>query len=292
MIWGSTYLLVAFAVEEIPPFKMVSVRFLLAAAILFVIAYLSKAERKITKQQLKNSAIAGFLFLACGNGGVSWALQYVDTGLTALLIAAQPLVLVLMMWVVNKKPLPFYTFLGVFLGIIGMSLLVAQDGITHSSNQIWGLIVIFCCLVSWGAGSIFVGKADLPKSFMYNTAIQMLVGGLCLSIFSVIQQESATDWFSLSHKTIWSLAGLVLLGSVVAFTAFNFLLAHVSPEKVSTSTYVNPIIALFLGWMFRDEIINHQSMVAAIVLLTGVYFMTTKKSGLPNRFRKIFTRRV
>lgn len=132
-------------------------------------------------------------------------------------------------------------------------------------------------MLSWAYASIFVGKADLPKNSFVNTGYQMLTGGIMLGIISLVLNESwslPTTW----HPEVqWAMIGLIVFGSIIAFTSFNYLLKEVSPEKVATSTYVNPIIALILGWWVLNEHISLQSIIAAVVLLTGVYFINTKR---------------
>lgn len=268
---------VAFVVDVIPPFLATAMRFLGAAMIVFLILFLFKLPKKVTKKQFLNSVIGGTLFLGLGNGGVSWALQYVDSGYTALLIAAQPLILLIMMWIYNRKPLPLASWIGVLLGIMGIFLLVSQNELISREGQWVGMVVIFGCLLSWGIGSIFVSQADLPKPFL-NSAIQMLTGGIITGIFSLVLEGTSFDFYSVDSNTWLSLIFLMVFGSVIAFTAFNYLLtSDVSPEKVSTSTYVNPIIALILGWHFREELITTQSVIAAVILLSGVYFINTNK---------------
>lgn len=287
VIWGSTYLLNKIAVTELPPLMLASIRFITAGTIIFIIAKLMGLSLKITKKQLINATIAGFLFLTFGNGIVVWALKYVDSGFAALEISAQPLVVLILMRLFQGKKIKAMSVLGVILGIIGISLLVSQNQVVSKEGSVLGMIMIFACMVSWAAGSLFVGKADLPSNFFINTGYQMLTGGFLLLIASVIFGESwslPTTW---SEKVQWSMLILILFGSIVAFTSFNYLLRLVSPEKVATSTYVNPIIALLLGWYFLNEQITTQSIVAAIVLLTGVYFINTKRQLMIfNRFSK------
>jgi len=141
-------------------------------------------------------------------------------------------------------------------------------------------------MCSWAYASIFVGKVDLPKNYFVNTGYQMLIGGFMLLIVSLLLGEtwiSPTEW---NTQVLWSVIMLIVFGSIVAFTAFNYLLQKVSPEKVATNSYVNPIIALALGWYFLDEVITTQSVIAAVILLTGVYFINSKKKiVLLSRFR-------
>ncbi len=287
VIWGSTYLLNKIAVSELAPFMLASIRFITAGVLIFIIAKLMGKSLAITKRQLINTAIAGFLFLAFGNGIVVWALKYVDSGFAALEISAQPLVVLILMRVFQGKKIEMMSVLGVILGIIGIYLLVSQNEVVSKEGSILGMVMIFVCMVSWAAGSLFVGKADLPTNYFVNTGYQMLAGGLMLLVGSLLFGEPWSLPNVWSEKVQLSMVLLVVFGSIVAFTSFNFLLKRVSPEKVATSTYVNPIIALILGWYFLNEVITTQSVIAAIVLLTGVYFINTKKKLIIfSRFHK------
>jgi len=281
VVWGSTYLFNKIAVGELPPFMLASVRFVIAGALIFVIAKILGISLKITKRQLINATIAGFLFLTFGNGIIVWALKYVDSGFAALEISAQPLVILLLMRIHQGKKIQLMSFIGVVLGFIGIYLLVSQKQVISQENSIIGMLMIFACMLSWAYGSLFVGKADLPSNYFINTGYQMFTGGIMLFIVSLLFGESWTLPTAWSSEVQLSMLLLILLGSIVAFTSFNYLLKIVSPEKVATSTYVNPIVALFLGWYFLDEQITLQSIIAAVVLLTGVYFINTKRNIKP-----------
>ena len=280
VIWGSTYLLNKIAVTELPPFKLASIRFLTAGLTIFIIAKLMGISIGITLNQFKNTLIAGFLFLTLGNGGVVWALKYVDSGFAALEISAQPLVVLIMMRILQGKKVKPMSLVGVVLGFIGIYLLVSQKQIISQEGSIVGIIVIFVCMLSWAYGSLFIGKADLPKNYFVNTGYQMVMGGIMLAIASLAFDENWTSPLEWSSKVQWSMLILIFFGSIVAFTSFNYLLKAVSPEKVATSTYVNPIIALFLGWYILNERISTQSIIAAIILLTGVYFINTNRKSI------------
>ena len=287
VIWGSTYLLNKIAVAEIPPFTLASIRFTTAGLLIFLIAKISGISLKISKKQLLNTAIAGFLFLTFGNGVVVWALKYVDSGFAALEISAQPLVVLLLMRIIQGKKIQAMSVIGVVLGVIGIYLLVSQKQLIAQEGSVAGMIMIFACMISWGYGSLFVAKADLPSNFFINTGYQMVTGGIMLFIASLIFGETRTIPTLWSQPVQISMVLLIIFGSIVAFTSFNFLLRSVSPEKVATSTYVNPIIALVLGWYLLNEQITQQSIIAAVVLLTGVYFINTKKKlTIYSRFRK------
>jgi len=276
VIWGSTYLLNKIAVTELPPFKLASIRFMSAGLLIFIIAKLMGITLAITRKQLVNTIIAGFLFLTFGNGVVVWALKYVDSGFAALEISAQPLVVLLLMRILEGKKIQTMSVIGVILGIIGIYLLVSQKEINSQEGTIAGIIMIFACMLSWGYGSLFVAKADLPSNFFVNTGYQMLTGGIMLLMASLLFGETWSSPTAWSERVQFSMIILIIF-SIVAFTSFNYLLKSVSPEKVATSTYVNPIIALILGWYFLQEQITTQSIFAAAILLTGVYFINTKK---------------
>lgn len=285
VIWGSTYLLNKIAVSELPPFMLAGIRFTIAGVLIFVIAKIMKINLSITKRQFRNCSFVGFLFLTFGNGVVVWALKYVDSGFAALEISAQPLVILFMMLLLQGKKIESMSVIGVILGVIGIYLLVSQKELIGNEMTLIGVFMIFLCMISWAYGSLFVAKADLPKNYFVNTGYQMLTGGVMLVIVSFVLGEKWIAPSLWSEAVLLSMFLLVVFGSIVAFTSFNYLLKVVSPEKVATSTYVNPVIAMMLGWYFLDEQITTQSIVAAGILLTGVYFInTTKKLSYYLRF--------
>ena len=265
-------------VAELPPFLLAGIRFITASLIIFLFTIVTGRFKICTRKQLLNSAFAGFLFLTIGNGCAVWALQYIDSGFEALLISAQPLILIFMLYFLEKKPILPKSIIGVILGLIGVYLLVNQSSIGLSGNKILGIGAVFIALICWGYGSIFVSKADLPSGSFVNTGYQMFFGGFLMIVISLVTQEPMSTVFDMSRNAIYAMAYLVIFGSIIAFTSFNYLLLSVSPEKVATSTYVNPIVAMILGWWFLDEIVTKQSIVAAAILLTGVYFINSNKS--------------
>ncbi|MFQ3296305.1 MAG: drug/metabolite transporter (DMT)-like permease [Polaribacter sp.] len=277
IIWGSTYLFNKIAVTELPPFFLASIRFIIAGLLIMTIAKFLKFKIAITKKQFLNSLIAGFLFLVYGNGVFVWALKYVDSGFAALLASTQPLFVLLLMRLIDRKPMQKKSVIGVFFGLIGMYLLVSQQEITTSEGSILGVFMIFTCVLSWSYGSVFVSKADLPKNFFVSTGYQMLTAGTILFIGSLIFKETWVSPLNWSTEVQLSMLFLIFFGGIVAFTSFNYLLKMVSTEKVATSAYVNPIIAMLLGWYVLDESLSTQSIIASAVLLTGVYFINSRK---------------
>ncbi|WP_299317115.1 EamA family transporter [uncultured Maribacter sp.] len=277
-IWGSTYLWNKIAVTELPAFMLAGIRFVIAGSLIFIISKILGFSLKITKEQFKNTILAGFLFLTFGNGVVVWALKFVDSSFAALEVSAQPLVVLIMMRLFQGKKIQPMSIVGVVLGVMGIFLLVGQKDIIAQDRAILGMVLIFFCMLSWSYGSLFVGRADLPKNFFVNTGYQMFTSGISLLIISAIFSEQWSSPNTWSTPVLWSMSLLIIFGSIVTFTAFNYLLRIVSPEKVATSTYVNPIIAMILGWYFLNEDITAQSAIASVVLLTGVYFINSKKS--------------
>ena len=276
-IWGSTYLWNKIAVSELPAFMLASIRFLSAGSLIFIISKIMGFSLKISKKQLLNTIIAGFLFLTFGNGVMVWSLKFVDSGFAALEVSAQPLVVLLMMRIFQGRKIQPMSLVGVVLGITGIFLLVGQKQIVSQEGAALGMGLIFVCMLSWSYGSLFVGKADLPSNFFVNTGYQMLTAGISLCITSHLLGEEWTSPVNWSVPVVWSMLLLIILGSIVTFTAFNYLLRIVSPEKVATSSYVNPIVAMMLGAYFLNEEITLQSAIASAILLTGVYFINTKK---------------
>jgi drug/metabolite transporter (DMT)-like permease len=277
VIWGSTYLFNKIAVTELPPFFLASIRFFIAGILMILLAIISKQNLSISKKQLSNSVIASFFFLIYGNGVFVWALRYVDSGFGALVASTQPLFVLFLLRLIDRKPLQKKSIIGVFLGMIGMYILVSQQELTTSEGSLLGIFMMLTCVLSWSYGSVFVSKADLPKSFMVTTGYQMLTAGFVLSIISLSINEEWTSPLTWSTDVQFSMFLLIFFGGVIAFSAFNYLLKVVSPEKVSTSAYVNPVIALFMGWYFLDEVFTTQSIIASVILLTGVYFITSRK---------------
>ena len=277
VIWGSTYVFNKIAVTELPPFFLASMRFIAAGLLIMLISKILNFQLAITKKQFLNSLIAGFLFLVYGNGVFVWALKYVDSGFAALLASTQPLFVLLLMRLIDRKPMQKKSIIGVLLGLVGMYLLVSQQEITSSEGTVLGVFMIFTCVFSWSYGSVFVSKADLPKNFFVSTGYQMLIAGFMLLIGSIIFKETWVSPLTWSTEVQLSMLFLVSFGGIAVFTAFNYLLKNVSTEKVATSAYVNPIIAMLLGWYVLDERLSLQSIIASVVLLTGVYFINSRK---------------
>lgn len=275
-IWGSTYLATAWAFKSFPPFFMTGIRLLTAGLLLFLFSY--QGVKKATIKQIRNAAFFGMLILAIGSGGSMWSILYLDTGMASLIVGCEPLVLVVLSWLLVGQRASFQKMFGVGLGMIGMYILVSQDTITTSQDAYKGILAVSIAVLGWTIGAIYMKEADLPASKIANTSVQMLAGGVILLLVSLLLQEDiASIAGRFTWKAFFSLLYLMFFGSIIAYTAFNYLLLKEDPRKVSTATYVNPIIALLLGWYFNNEVITIQSLSAAAILILGVVFIIRDK---------------
>ncbi len=272
-VWGSTYLANYFAIASIPPFLMSGSRFMTAGLLLYAYGRL-RGNQTPNWEEIKTGLISGFLLLSVGTGSIVWSEQFIDTGLVALLVSFQPLVIVMMMWIWKKRRPGIKVILGLILGIIGMTLLIGQDQILSSEHSAVGLMAVFIALISWSIGVILLNGWPRPASANIHVGVQMIGAGFWLFCISWITGDFRTfTWQDLTTKAFFSWLYLVIFGSLIAFSAFNFLLKRIAPDKVATSNYVNPVVALLLGTLFNGETITGQSILAAFILVSGVFFI-------------------
>jgi len=279
-IWGSTYLAIRIAIETIPPFLMAGVRFLIAGAALYLWTRLRGAPSP-TRPNWKAATVVGGLLLLGGNGGVVWAEQTVPSGLTAVLITTVPLWMALLEWKRYDRTRPALPIVfGLILGFTGVVLLVGPQELAGSSaiNRVGATVLILASL-SWAIGSLYSRKAPLPSSPLQSTAMEMLAGGLLLSAAGLVSQE----WVGFqpseaSLRSIVAFAYLTVFGSLIGFTSYIFLLKATTAAKVSTYAYVNPIIAIILGWAIAQEELTLRTMVAAAIIVAAVVVITTYRA--------------
>lgn len=280
VIWGSTYLAIRFAIETIPPFMMAGARYLTAGAILYIWARAQGAPRP-PLLHWRSAAIIGAFLLLVGNGGVVWAEQRIDSGLAALLISTEPLWIVLLVWMRSRRQRPHPRVIaGLVLGFIGLVMLVRPSG--SATIDLLAAVVVILASVSWAWGSLYGQRAPLPASPLATTGMQMLAGGAFLTIASLTTGEPARFVLSEVSMRSWlSLGYLIVFGAIVAFTAYVWLLRVAPPVLVSTYAYVNPVVAVFLGWALAGEPLTSATLWAAAVILTGVALISSAqgKSG-------------
>ena len=293
VIWGSTYLAIRFAVGTIPPFLMAGSRFLISGAILYAWARWRGGEAP-TRVVWRAAAITGLLMLFGGNGGVVWAEQRVPSGITALLVSVVPLWMVLMEWLRPGGRRPHSAvFVGLLLGVVGVVLLVGPGAfVGHGDVDTVGMIVLVFAPIFWAAGSIYSKHAARPSSAIMSTALQMLSGGAIFLVAAAFTGELTR--FDMHAVTIPSAIGffyLVTFGSLIGFTGYVYLLRNTTPAKASTYAYVNPIVAVLLGWAIADEPISWRTLLAAAVILAGVAIITVKGSAVRQTATKAPARR-
>ena len=276
VIWGSTYLAIRFAIETIPPFLMAGTRYLTAGTLLYGWSRLRGAPRP-TLIQWRSALILGAFLLLVGNGAVVWAEQHVDSGLAALLISTEPLWIVILVWLRTGRKRPDWRVVaGLVLGFVGLMLLVRPG--SGSVNALGALALVMASL-SWAWGSIYGQRAPLPSSPLTTTGIQMLSGGFLLLLTSTLTgEQSRFALAGVSAKSLLALGYLIVFGAIVAFTAYVWLLRVAPPVLVSTYAYVNPVVAVLLGWVFAGEPLTGRTLVAAAVILTGVAMISLAQS--------------
>ncbi len=281
VVWGSTYLAILFAIETLPPFLMAGTRFLVSGAALYAWTRARGAPRP-TRPNWRAAAVVGAFLLVGGNGGVAWAEQRVPSGLAALLIATVPLWMVLLEWWRSGGVRPGWrTWAGIATGFLGLGILVgpaellgggAADGV--------GAAVLVAAAALWAVGSVYSKRAALPESPLQATGMEMLAGGALLVLLgSLVGEWGRVDPGAVSARSLLALAYLVVFGSGLGFTAYVWLLKHVEVAKVSTYAYVNPVVAVFLGWLLAGEVVTARTLVAAAVIVVAVAFITGAKRG-------------
>jgi drug/metabolite transporter (DMT)-like permease len=285
LIWGSTYIAIKYAIETLPPFLMAGTRFLVAGATLYAIARFSGDYEKPIWEHWRTSLIVGTLLLLGGNGGVVWAQHYIPSGLAALLVAVEPLWIVLLNWLYLKSERPnLKVVLGLVLGFIGLWLLIGNSVTTNGDangwKQILGALMVVGAAFSWASGSLYGLKAPSPKSPVLASGMQMLSGGAVLFLLgSATGEWSSFNPDTVSLNSILALSYLIVFGSIVAFTAYSWLLKNAAPAIVSTYAYVNPVVAVLLGWALANEALSAQMLVGAAVIIASVALITSNQTS-------------
>jgi len=276
LIWGSTYLAIRFAIETLPPFLMAGVRFLIAGTIIFAWARLRGAERP-EAAHWKAAAVTGTLLLMGGNGAVVWAEQHVPSGVAALVIAVTPCWMVLLDWLRPRGTAPTAPIVaGLVLGLAGIALLVGPESFMGGERiDPLGTAVLVLGSLSWASGSIYSRHSPAPRTPLLATGIQMLCGGSVLVVAGMLTGEMArVELSSVSLRSVLALAYLIVMGAIVGYSAYIWLLRASTPARVSTYAYVNPVVAVLLGWLLADEALTGRMGVAAGVIVAGVALIT------------------
>lgn len=277
IVWGSTYLGIKVAIETIPPFFHAAVRFL-ASGIILVIWQRSAGVAMPTRQQWISTAIIGNLLLLGGNGLVSWAEQFIPSGIAALIIGSVPIFLVIgeALRPGGVKP-NWQAILGIIIGFIGIYVLVGPTREAGMALNVFGVIALLSACVLWTFGSIYSKNADLPKSVLMSTGAQMLMGSIGLFIVSALTGELVGwDVSAVSARSIYGVLYLIFIGSLIGFVAYGWLLQNAPISLVATYAYVNPIVAVLLGYWFGNETLEPRIWVATAIIVGSVMFINSR----------------
>lgn len=273
VIWGSTYLAIQFAVQSMPPFLMAGARSLIAGTILYLWRRLAGDDAP-KPNHWRSAAVIGLFLLLGGNGGVVWAEQYVPSGLAAILIGATPFWMVLLDAIRPNGNRPnVRTVLGVVLGFGGIVFMInpMSTNSTHGSIHIIGALVCLLGSLLWATGSIYGHQAELPESPLLTTGMEMLAGGVGLTIFGSLTGEwSRLDFHTIQTSSWWGFSYLIIFGSLVAYSAYSWLLRVAPIPLIATYAYVNPVVAIFLGVVIAHETLTARTLVSAAVIIASV----------------------
>ena len=274
LIWGSSYLAILWGLETVPPFLLGAARFLTAGTLLYAIAA-ARGAATFSRRQLLNASVVGALLPFAGNGSLIWAQQRIPSGIAALIVATVPLWMVVIQTVVEHVRPARQIWTGVSLGILGLAILVSAGAGVAGTVHVPSALILCSGSIAWAAGSIYSRSADLPDSGFASAALTMLAAGAFFSVVALATGEHRT--FEVAEVSLRSVAGLAYLsifGSVIAYSAYIWLLQATTPARVGTYAYVNPVIAVFLGWAFANEPISARTMLAAGVILAAVVLIT------------------
>lgn len=274
VVWGSTYLGIRYAVEAIPPLVVAGVRHIIAGVVLLGWACLRGFRP--TGREWRASLVLGILYFVIGHGSLHWAETVVPSGWAALLIASEPISVAVMAALASHgERLTGYTIAGLVLGIAGVGVLVGEETATGQHMMVIGSIAILLGTIAWSSGIMYSLKAPLPRNAMARAGMPEIVGSVILMALAGITGEfSRFHVAAVTPRAWWSLAYLITFGSILTFTAYTWLLDHVSPTLVSTHTYVNPVIAVFVGWLWAGELVNSRVIAAGALTLLAVFLIS------------------
>ncbi len=278
VVWGSTYLFILIASRTLPVFVMSSLRFTIAGGLLYAwsIRRGDTVGDRPGRREWAAAAVVGAALFLVGNAGVAWAEKRVDTGVASLIIAAVPLWMALFDRAVCGQRLSRTAVIGLALGFGGVALLAWPSGPSHI--DVGGAIALLVAGAGWAAGSLYSRRAPLPRRPFVSASMQMLAGGILLAIAAAATGEM-TDVHDVSTTSILALLYLIVFGSWLAFTCYSWLLRKTRTSLVSTYAYVNPLVAIFLGWAVENESVSARTVVAGIVILAAVALIVTPPKG-------------
>lgn len=283
IIWGSTYLAIALAIKSIPPFLMVGSRFLVAGLIL-ISWRLLKGDKIPSIKTIGKVAVGGVFMLSVGNGGVCYAEQYLPSGLAAIIVATVPIWFVIL----DKRQWSFYfsnklIIIGCLIGFGGVLMLFAGKGsaeFTHNKMKLLGFLVLLIGTIGWAVGSLISKYQKVDVSISMKVALQMIAAGI-VSTFAGLLSKETINTAAINAQSFEAWVYLIIMGSLVAYMAYIWLLSVRPPSLVGTYAYVNPVVAVFLGRLLVNEPISQQQVIALAVILAGVLLINVSKDKTP-----------
>ena len=268
LVWGSTYLAIRYAVETIPPLVTAGVRHSIAGAIMLAWAWVRGFRP--TREHWISGFVLGALFFLIGHGTLHWAEQYVGSGLAALLIATEPMFIVVLAWLMGQQKISRMSALGLGLGVLGVAILTGFE-LSIKGASVLGLLAVLLGSLAWSMGVVISPKLKLPSDALARTALPTICGAvLLLAAAGVTGEFQATHWAAISLKSILGLAYLIVFGSLIAFTSYTWLLQKCPPALVATHTYANPVVAVFLGWLLASEPLTMRVALASVAILAAI----------------------
>lgn len=273
-VWGTTYLAIKYAIETIPPFLMMGMRSLSAGMVLYAWGRM-RGDTNVSRKELPSLILIGSLFFLIGHGVLAWAQQTVPSGVAALLIASEPIIIALFEPLFTKEgKVGKRTVLGMFIGVCGIVVLMLPHGFDFKNANLLGSFGILIAASSWASGAIYSRVASLPRSPFISGGLQLMFGGVLLVIVSSILGEwTAFTFTQVSMRSWLGLGYLVVFGSIITFSAYTWLLTVTSATRISTHTFVNPIVAVFVGWALGGEALSGEMLIAMVLIVISVYLI-------------------
>jgi drug/metabolite transporter (DMT)-like permease len=268
LVWGSTYLAIRYAVETIPPLVTAGIRHTIAGGIL--LAWACARGYRPRREHWKAGLVVGALFFLIGHGSLHWAEQHVASGLAALLIATEPMFILVLAWMSGQQKISRLSALGLAVGVVGVAILTGAE-VSSKDTSLIGMLAVLLGSVSWAAGVVVSPKLKLPTDALARTAVPLVCGAVMLLAAAGLTGEfHALHWSAISLKSIFGLAFLISFGSIVAFTAYMWLLQRCPPTLVATHTYANPVVAVLLGWLLAGESLTTRVLLASVGILGAI----------------------
>jgi drug/metabolite transporter (DMT)-like permease len=302
LIWGSTYLAIKYAIETVPPFLMTGVRFLVAGGVLYAWALFTAArhpaaarppEPGLTMRQWRDAFVVGALLIVGGTALVGWAELSVPSGITSLILATTPLWMVMLESIMESRQVPTPRVLaGVAVGILGLGILIGPSLLNRGhGTDLLGVVGLILAALAWSGGAMYSRRSAIPGSPARATGMQMIAGAfLSMLCGFAIGEHHQFSWAAVTASSVIALAYLVLVGALVGFTAYLWLMRVSTPSRVATHAYVNPVVAVLLGWAILSEPFSQRTGIAmAVIVVAVVLIVSAPKRGRPAARRRVLS---